>query len=725
MADNTHRIGSVAAVESERVVVEIDPSAAGLVKAGSTGVLPVGAINSYLAIVAGSSRVVAVVTAIRMTPEHASRSDAPFDASVRVSRTIEATMVGRIEGSSYEPGLTTYPSVFAPVSLATRADLETIFKPSEPAFRFGEATVAPDQDVWVQADRLLGRHFAVLGTTGSGKSCSVMAVIDGILSLDVPHANVIIFDTNGEYQRCFAQTAERSARAKAFALGPTPGGDSALHVPQWFMSTDEHLELLRAAGGVQAPLLQRAIADARSASLRTGPGLHRVRVVRWSLESIRSTERNEKKVQEKLLSLCKGLCTCLDGYVEDEADEELRHVWQEMRQTIKGLNALKLDDDSWEPLNASQLDTFTGVMERMDELSAEALNALGLGSSSASTDFDAPSHFSLEDLDQIFLPQRIDLESTSDPRIAAYAVTMQMRLSRLLADKRYDFMTRVPNFDDALSGFLRLLFGKEPMVNTSSTDEAEGRAPWAGVYAGAGLPADGHTVTLIDLSLVSQDVLNVVTALIARLVLELAQRIEPRASIPVLIVLEEAHRYVRREPDGSRSQSALVFERIAKEGRKFGVSLGVATQRPSELDATVLAQCGTIIAHRTVSVTDQELIRGATPLASRDVLRQLPGLATQHALILGEAVPAPVAVRVRHVPDPPDSQDPRFIERWKQGDPHRDAVHIDRAAQDWEAGVRARAALIGAADESPPSGADVGVYRAVGDETTGSGPDLA
>ncbi|MBI2704051.1 MAG: ATP-binding protein [Actinobacteria bacterium] len=708
MADNTHRIGSVAAVESERVVVEIDPTAASLVKAGSTGVLPVGAINSYLTIVAGSSRVVAVVTAIRMTPEHSPRSEAPFDASVRVSRTIEATMVGRIEGARYEPGLTTYPSVFAPVSLATRADLETIFKPSEPAFRFGEAVVAPDQDVWVQADRLLGRHFAILGTTGSGKSCSVMAIIDGLLSLDVPNANVVIFDTNGEYGPCFAESAERSAKARAFALGPTPGGDGALHVPQWFMSTDEHLELLRAAGGVQAPLLQRAIADARSASSSTGPGLHRVRVVRWSVESIRSTERNEKKVQEKLLSLCKGLCTCLDGYVEDEEDEGLRQVWQDMRQSIKELNALKLDKDSWEPLNASQLDTFTGVMAKMEELSAQALNALGLGSSSASTDFDAPSHFSLEDLDQIFLPQRIDLESTSDPRIAAYAVTMQMRLSRLLADERYDFMTRVPSFDDALSGFLRLLFGKKPLSSPESSEDAEERAPWADQYEGAGLPEDGHTVTLLDLSLVSQDVLNVVTALIARLVLELAQRIEPRATIPVLIVLEEAHRYVRREPDGSRSQSALVFERIAKEGRKFGVSLGVATQRPSELDSTVLAQCGTIIAHRTVSVTDQELIRAATPLASRDVLRQLPGLATQHALILGEAVPAPVAVRVRHVPDPPDSQDPRFIDRWKEGDSERDALHIHRAAHDWEAGVRARATLTGPAEASSPAEADPG-----------------
>ena len=690
MPDSTHRIGSVAAVESERVVVEIDSTAAGLVKAGSTGVLPVGAINSYLTISAGSSRVVAVVTAIRMTPQNSPVREGPVDATLRVSRTIEATMVGRIDGSKYEPGLTTYPSIFAPVSLATRADLETIFRPSGPAFRFGEAVVAPDQDVWIQADRLLGRHFAILGTTGSGKSCSVMALIDGLISLDIPHANVIIFDTNGEYKRCFAQGTERSLNASAFALGPTPGGNGALHVPQWFMSNEEYLELLRASGGVQAPLLQRAIADARTASSSTGPGLHRVRVVRRSVDSIRSTERHEKKVQEKLLNLCQGLCSCLDDYVGDEEDERLKQVWLDMRQALKGLNSVKLSAGSWDPLNASQLDAFTGVMEQMDQLTAKAVDVLGLGSSTASSDFDAPSHFSLEDLDQIFLPQRIDLESTAEPRIASYAVTMQMRLSRLLADERYDFMTCVPQFDNALSAFLRLLFGKAPLADLTSEAGAEGFAPWASDYKASALPSEGHTVTLLDLSLISHDVLNVVTALIARLILELAQRIEPRASIPVLIVLEEAHRYVRRDSDGSRSQSALIFERIAKEGRKFGVSLGVATQRPSELDATVLAQCGTIIAHRTVSSTDQELIRAATPLASRDVLRQLPGLATQHALILGEAVPAPVAVRVRHVSAPPDSQDPDFIDRWKGGDSDRDGRHIHKAATDWESGVRVR-----------------------------------
>jgi uncharacterized protein len=273
--DNTHRIGTVAAVESERVTIEIDEAATGLVKAGSGGVLPIGAINSYVTIAAGSTRVVAVVTAMRMLQEKSSGSGTT-DAARAVSRTIEATMVGRLEGSRYEPGLTAYPSIFAPVAVATRADLDLIFKSTGHTFRFGEAVVAPDQDVWLNADRLLARHFAVLGTTGSGKSCSVMAIIDGLIELDTPGANIIVFDTNGEYARCFGSETQRGKRTRAFTLGPEPGEGSGLFLPQWFMNTEEHMELLRAAEGIQAPLLQRAVADARVASRRSGEALHRV-----------------------------------------------------------------------------------------------------------------------------------------------------------------------------------------------------------------------------------------------------------------------------------------------------------------------------------------------------------------------------------------------------------------------------------------------------------------
>ena len=680
-SDQTHRIGSVAAVESERVTVELDTGATGLVKAGSAGVLSIGVVNSYITIPSGSTRVVAVVTAITMVPVGPGRGQLET-GGVEIARTLEASMVGRLEAGTFERGVTSYPSVFAPVSLATQSDLESIFRPGGHAFRFGEAVAASDQDVWLDADRLLSRHFAVIGTTGAGKSCSVMAILDGLLELGIRNSSIVIFDTNGEYAPCFAPGTARRQSVKAFTMGPEPGAGDALLLPQWFMNTEEHLELLRAAEGVQAPLLQRAIADARVTTAARGDVLRRLRVVRRTLENIERVEQ-DKKPQEKILRQVDSLRECLEEYVS--IDDGLASTWQEMQECVSSNGgAMNLDPESWNPLDAVQQDCFQKLTTGLTALLKQAVNELGLGSAATTQDFDAPAHYSLEDLSEVFLPQRIDMEAQRDPKIGAFAVSMQMRLARLLADERYSFMTRVAPFTDALSSYLRLLFGKDPLGGTSG----DSATPWEDAYKRG--PSTEHSITILDLSLISQDVLSVVTALIARLILDLVQRIEPRARIPVLVVLEEAHRYVRRDSGGARSQSALIFERIAKEGRKYGVSLGLASQRPSELDPTVLSQCGSLIAHRIVGQADQEILRAATPLASRDVLRQLPGLATQHAILLGDAVSAPVAVRVREVPDPPDSRDPSFIETWRVDNNAEQAELIRETARSWEAGERRR-----------------------------------
>jgi DNA helicase HerA-like ATPase len=133
------------------------------------------------------------------------------------------------------------------------------------------------------------------------------------------------------------------------------------------------------------------------------------------------------------------------------------------------------------------------------------------------------------------------------------------------------------------------------------------------------------------------------------------------------------------------SRSAAVFERIAKEGRKFGLSLLLASQRPSEVSETVVAQCGTVIAHRLTHESDQSLLRSATALSSRALLDQLPSLAQQHALITGVSTGVPVVVRVRDVPDPPKSADPNFMTTWCDSS-KADALpgHIDRVVASWQ-----------------------------------------
>jgi uncharacterized protein len=683
--EDSHRIGRVASVQSEKLVIELDPSTTGLVKAGISGVVPVGTINSYVTCPAGPHRLVAVITSIEIARDGKRDSEAAvLDISRRL---VGAVMVGRIDGGRFVSGITTYPSLFAPVSSATPREMACIFAaPPGPAFTLGEAVVSPDQDVLLDANKFLSRHSAVLGSTGAGKTCSVVAAIDGLLALDIPAANIVIFDANSEYAAAFGRGTERGRKSNACVIGPEPGEAGGLFMPHWFMDNEDHIALLRASEGVQAPLLQRAIADARlGADLDRGL-LAQLRNLTRTVQDIRDlTMSKARKPQEVIRGLLASLSSSVAAWrVESESsgDVDASELWNELAQvaaTWEGLNLL-VGQAAWDvPVDLAQREALDDLLGAIEVRIREEFDKLSLGSADTVSDFDAPRYYSLEALNDVFLPDRIERESAMEPKVRAYAASMMMRLSRLLADSRYNFMTRVDSFDDPLARYLRYLLGQDPMHGCTE----DSRPPWQPAYQRRSMSGGQHTVTIIDLSMIASDVLENVTAMLGRMLLGFAQRIEPRASLPMLLVLEEAHRYIPAQKTEQASRSSAAFERIAKEGRKFGVSLMLASQRPSELSRTVLSQCGTLIAHRVVNPDDQELIRHATPFASREILKQLSGLATQHAIVLGEATQVPAYVRVRDILDAPRGSDPDFIESWKETSEDRRNL-IDVTAHAWE-----------------------------------------
>lgn len=341
------------------------------------------------------------------------------------------------------------------------------------------------------------------------------------------------------------------------------------------------------------------------------------------------------------------------------------------------------DNQRYTPLTALHRHILSQFVTNMNVEIAGALGELGIGSAATGVDFDAPVYYDLQQLCDFFLPTRIQREQANDNRIGSYVATLQMRLSRLLADSRYDFMTRIEEHEDPLGAYLRLLMGEDP------TKGEEGSAwPASDMYGSQSADnQSGPSVTIFDLSLVASDVLENVTALLGRILFDFAVRSDPRAEHPLLLVLEEAHRFIpaRQDMSGSGTKSTAVFERIAKEGRKFGLSLLLASQRPSELSETVVAQCGTVIAHRLTHEAYQALLRHSTALSSRALLDQLPGLAQQHALITGVSTGVPAAVKVRDVADPPKSNDPEFIESWIDPERRKDLpTHIDRVVASWQ-----------------------------------------
>jgi DNA helicase HerA-like ATPase len=199
------------------------------------------------------------------------------------------------------------------------------------------------------------------------------------------------------------------------------------------------------------------------------------------------------------------------------------------------------------------------------------------------------------------------------------------------------------------------------------------------------IPVDGKPITILDVSGIPSEVLNVVVSVLCRLTFDFAMWSD--TPVPVTIVCEEAHRYAPRDTGLGFEPAKRALSRIVKEGRKYGVSLCVVTQRPSDLAPGLLSECNTIFALRMTNHDDQEIVRGAVPEASHGLMNFLPALRNGEAIAAGEGVSMPMRVCFDQLPDDhrPKSATASFTGSWSQ---ETEASQVDRAVERWRRGVR-------------------------------------
>ncbi len=257
---------------------------------------------------------------------------------------------------------------------------------------------------------------------------------------------------------------------------------------------------------------------------------------------------------------------------------------------------------------------------------------------------DSPVYFSLKELYLHFKQaneQQFDFGKTKGPLFGAFDEFL-VRFQAMFNDSRYDFLFR-------------------PKRRTKSLD-LEGLLR---DFVGLGEPK--RQINVIDLSPVPHDVRPTVSAQIGRLAFEFNYWNPRRHEFPILLVCEEAHQYIPREADKQHQGSRREMERIAKEGRKYGVGLCVVSQRPNELSETVLSQCGNFICLRTTNPQDQAYIRKLMPEGEQDLADVLTTLRRGEALTVGEAIPIPTRCQL-YAPDPaPASNDAPLAESWRSG----------------------------------------------------------
>jgi len=204
-------------------------------------------------------------------------------------------------------------------------------------------------------------------------------------------------------------------------------------------------------------------------------------------------------------------------------------------------------------------------------------------------------------------------------------------------------------------------------------------------------PVEGRPISTLDLSGVPSDIVDVVVSLLSRLVFDFAMWSKRHAgATPILLVCEEAHRYVPHADLGGHVQSARKsLERIAKEGRKYGVSLGLVSQRPSDLSEAVLSQCGTILSMRLNNGKDRQFVSDTMPDGAENFLAALPTLQNRECIIAGEGVACPMRVQLDFLDEHrrPASDDPHFSHAWRQ---NVDCLNdlVNDTIDNWRRGVR-------------------------------------
>lgn len=652
------RIGTIDYVSPDEIKVLLDIEAPDNLALNTGTPRPFPRINSYVLVPSDAGYLVAQVEWITIErsqyPKRKGLQD--FDL-VDLPYPLRKMSLNPLGGLLYEGeragkeiytfrrGVEAYPTVGAPVLLPSQTQLRAIVESGENRrVKIGISPLAANAEVKIDPDRLFGRHLAVLGNTGSGKSCSVAGLIRWSMEAARqarggadPNARFIVLDPNGEY----AKTFDGLGKVRVFAVEPKPGsGIEQLQVPLWFWNSAEWSAFTQASAKTQRPTLIQALRAVRDGAVETtNTPSHDMRRFLRTLVSIIQIERaagrpwanfpHPKNFFEKIKKWQEGL----GNNVVFTASEN--NALSDVRDKILVFSAARAGQYPSYDFTGPEINEFLG-------LTKVAHAAFGGSDTDVlPIDADVPRPFTGDQLMRS-VEANAELLGVSD-----YVETMLMRIRTILSDNRMKTITG--NGDDvALHDWLAKTIGDDQASN--------------------------GTVTVIDLSLVPAEVVHVVTAVIARMTLEALQRyrkLHHGKTLPTVLVMEEAHTFIKRYQDDAENQNSAaiccqVFEKIAREGRKFGLGLVLSSQRPSELSPTVLSQCNSYLLHRISNDRDQELVHKLVPDNLRGLLRDLPSLPSRHAILLGWASELPILVQMNALPDGqrPKSDDPDFWAVW-------------------------------------------------------------
>ncbi|WP_181126626.1 ATP-binding protein [Xanthomonas arboricola] len=564
-------LGHVGAVAGASISVrQYDGISSGIAIIGGRS-YRVGQVGSFVRIPQGYHDLYGIISDVgaSATPETIANADSRGDRWMKIQ------LVGEVVETTFERGISQYPAINDQVHLVVEEDLARIYGTSESGqVTVGRLSGAESIPVRVDLDKLVTRHSAVLGSTGSGKSTTVSSLLRSISAgqgdnPSFPNARVLLIDIHGEYGKALGEVA------RVFRVNPLEG-EFPLYIPYWALNLGDLLSF------VLGKTEEKALSSIQE------------RILKMKLEAVQSDALEGVDINS--LTSESPLPFSLNELWFQLLDPEIK-TWRENTQLN---SAITMSGDAL-------------------SLKAPVYPLPGAGNS--------PPFINKTNV--LSIRRQLD----------------QLR-SRLL-DRQFDFMLHPGDWEPGLDG-------------KSKRDLSDLLESWLG---------HDKPITVLDLSGVPSLVLMRLIGGILNIIYEALfwsrERVEGGRQRPLLVVMEEAHRYLGQ---GDVSLAREAVQRIVKEGRKFGIGAMIVSQRPSEIDDTILSQCGTFFSLRLSNSSDRSKVQAALPDSLSGIVDSLPVLRTGEAVIIGEAAKLPVRCRIT-LPEQekrPASEDPKVAESWRR-----------------------------------------------------------
>ena len=559
----------------------------------------IGQIGSFVKIPIGYEELYAIITQVGATavPEKLADQN-PF--GVRWM-TIQLFGEGK-RNANFERGISQFPTIGDEVHLVSLRDLKFIYGTGQEIknVNVGHIAGADAVPAYIDVNKLLSRHSAILGSTGSGKSTTVAKLLQSISGPEkYPSARIVLIDIHGEYGNAF------KGNSNVFTVSPNASkGESELRIPFWGLNYEELVNIFLGKSGA-------------------GSGQYLKDEILTRKQVIQAGQFKEKIKSENVT-------------VDSPIPFSIHQLWHDIYRRAYSVHGEKGTGQSWEDGNSTEL---FQIDENEQPIIGDAFQVI---------------------------PPKYEAQVSGSRFLSGSPWTKHKQLIDSIATKLRD---------------PRLKFLFEPRHYTPNALGEVNRdlnyelSKWIG---------SEKPISIFDLSGIPSEIIETVIGAMLRIIYEALfwarELSEGGRERPILLVLEEAHKYL----GGTVSNFASsIVKRIVKEGRKYGVGVSIISQRPSEIDSTILSQCGTIVGMRLTNDKDKGFVANALSDSSQGLINLLPILKTGEAIIVGDAVRLPIRAKIEPpIQDMrPDSVDPETVSLdgiggWNHRNPRGDYSEI-------------------------------------------------